>query len=471
MPSEMFLVPFAVGCSAMKAILPIYEEVEYDIDIALRPHQQTDILRIVESINTTGSSYFIAQCGYGKTIMFFYLMSILKQRTIIVLPNLTLVKQTYDALIALVNDDFRPRVQILGTDRVINDETDVLICYIGRLDTKKKSSGERDGPIHDIEDFKYVILDEVHLLTSPTHITGLMSLRPSRISAFTATRGERDNLTTMFVGSNVIYASLVKRWKICFPRIITSVDKSKVRELTDATIDRYLSKRSSATSSNHRNNPDDFDDDDYAEEMRANGLDDNDDDTASDTSGKVSGKFKAMIEYGHTLTVLSSNDIMKQFVIKVVNHFKSEEKRVMIVTVRIDMTEALYQALHEDSNEGERYVVEYLDRNRRECGNCDVLIGTHKKLGTGFDERNSIVDFEGEVASVLLFLGSIKDKTLMYQVAGRVFRSDNPLVIFPLMVDLSFSHNHINSIRETISSEMKECDVCDASTRLIEQLT
>ena len=479
MPGNSCLVPFSVGQSYMKRIREIYEEVEYDLGIVLRPHQETDIVRIVESLEATGSSYFIAQCGYGKTIMFFYLMSLLKQRTVIVLPNMTLMKQTYDALMALVDEDFRHRIQILGTDRIIHTETDVLICYIGRLDTKNRKAGEPDTPIVGIEEFKYVILDEVHLLTAPTHITGLMSLRPSRISAFTATRGERDNMTTMFVGSNVIYASVIKRWRICFPRIRTSVDKSKVRELTNATIDKFLSKGGAPRRTEDED--DDNFEEEYEEELRENGVPaaaasaipqfQYDEEAYAINSSKVSGKFKAMIEYGHTLTVLSSNDIMCDFVIKVVNYYKNEGKRIMIVTVRIEMTDNLFQALHEDSNQGERYIVEYLDRKRTECGNCDVIIGTHKKLGTGFDERNSIRNFEGEVASVLLFLGSIKDKTLMYQVAGRVFRAEDPLVIFPLMVDVSFSHGHINSIRETITSEMKECDFCDESTRLIEQLT
>ena len=63
------------------------------------PYQEVDMDNIVQSLNETGSSYFIAQCAYGKTIMFFYLLMLLKQRTIIVLPTTTLMQQTYDALV------------------------------------------------------------------------------------------------------------------------------------------------------------------------------------------------------------------------------------------------------------------------------------------------------------------------------------------------------------------------------------
>ena len=73
--------------------------------------------------------------------------------------------------------------EILETDRIIHEETDVLICFIGRLSTRKKDGEPNEDlePIEGIEDFKYVILDEVHMLTAPNLITGLMSLRPYRI--------------------------------------------------------------------------------------------------------------------------------------------------------------------------------------------------------------------------------------------------------------------------------------------------
>ena len=181
-----------------------------------------------------------------------------------------------------------------------------------------------------------------------------------------------------------------------------------------------------------------------------------------------------MIEYVQTLSVLSSSEVVHNFVINIVNHFVSRKKRMIIITMRNEMTDCLYEALMHDSvpagRNTKKYVVEYLNTKHTTCGNCDVLLGTHKKLGTGFDERNSIVDFQGEVASVLLFLGSIKDKTLMYQVAGRVFRSDEPLVIFPLMADVNFSHSHTNSLKEMIESEMKECEVCEETTQMIQRI-
>ena len=323
MPGDLYLVPFNIpsrtGVKSFKTPRPIVPEVEYNLKIELRPYQEEDVDRMLDSLNETGSSYFTAQCGYGKTIMFFYLMMFLKQKTIIVLPSVTLMDQTYTALVKLI--DKPNRVQQLETDRVIHDETDVLICYIGRLNTRKKDGdvNEELTPIEGIEDFKYVILDEVHLLTAPNHLTGLLSLRPYRISAFTATKGERCAITEMFVGSNIISASVVKKWKICFPCIRTEVDDTRVDKLTNATIVKYLENtgRRSFRSS--------FDDDDTSADGSS---------LTSEEMANVPHKFKAMIEYGHTLSVLSSSEIIHNFVINVVNHFVKCKKRMIIITMR-----------------------------------------------------------------------------------------------------------------------------------------
>jgi hypothetical protein len=277
------------------------------------------------------------------------------------------------------------------------------------------------------------------------------------MSAFTATKGERWRLTNLFVGSNVIKASLVKPWRVCFPRIRTGIDKKKVEEMVNITIEKSLRKNLQVSS----------DDESDGEE--------NDERTKLPSSllGKVKSsedsRFKSMIEYGHSMTVLSMSDSFIDFVIDTVNYFVYIKKRVIIITMRTELTDRLYEALHLDSEDGTRFIVDYLDRDRRECGNCDILIGTHKMLGTGFDEKNAIRGFEGDAASVLLFLGSIKNETLMYQIAGRAFRSNDPLVIFPHMTDIPVSSRHIDMVNELIASEFPECSVCDASSEIIQR--
>jgi superfamily II DNA or RNA helicase len=415
-----FVIPLAVAFTLVKQVIPIRDEVQYRMRIELREHQAKDIQPILASLDKTGTSYFLAQCGYGKTVMFFKLIEMLKQKTLIVLPTLKLVQQTFESLVRVIDNP--QRVQVLDTDHIILPTTDVLICFAGRIDTKK----DQTEPIEHLKSFKFVILDEVHLLTAPGHITGLMNLRPARVAAFTATRGERNAITELFVGTNAIEASLVKNWRICFPRIETKVDRVRVDELVRESLKGMRGGES---------------------------------------------ENRAVLEYTHSMSVLSASESIRDFVLDLVNYYAFRGKRMIVITIRNEMTDMLYEALNEDSDEGGRYVVEYLDRKKKDCGNCDVLLGTHKMMGTGFDEKNSIIGFEGEAASVLLFLGSIKNETLMYQLAGRVFRCDDPLVIFPTMTDISYSRRHVDQIKEIVTEKMPDCSICEETAALIEQIT
>ena len=316
------------------------------------------------------------------------------------------------------------------------------------------------GKIIGIERFKYVILDEVHLLTSPKHITGLMSLRPYRICGFTATKGERNNLTELFVGETVIPTKYVKKWKVCFPKIITDLNTGIVEEMVEESLVKH---HENAVSSRLKHvewlkRPEERRDEEEPKIIR-------------EMNGEEMERFKGMLRYGHSISILSSNANVLNFVLDVVNYYVSHNQRIIIITVRNEMTDVLYRLLHSDSEEGRRYVVEYLDGKKKECGNCDVLLGTHKKMGTGFDEQNSIIDFEGATANTLLFLGSIKDETLMYQLAGRVFRSDEPTVIFPMFSDIDFSIRHIEDIRDIIITKIKECVICEETASMLEQLS
>lgn len=63
-----------------------------------------------------------------------------------------------------------------------------------------------------------------------------------------------------------------------------------------------------------------------------------------------------------------------------------------------------------------------------------VLIGSLKKISTGFDISTTAKDFDGISADVLILTTSIKDENLLRQTQGRVVgRSANPTVIY--MID------------------------------------
>lgn len=80
----------------------------------------------------------------------------------------------------------------------------------------------------------------------------------------------------------------------------------------------------------------------------------------------------------------------------------------------------------------------YKDRN--------VLLGTVSKIGTGFDESNFATRFKGKKMDLLILLISYKDRNMYEQIIGRVFRSENPRVIFLHDDDPTFD-NHSKELR------------------------
>ncbi len=133
-----FILPYWVAISTRRRLCPtsglkpLGELIDVPTTIKLRPHQEVDMRQIVAQLNDRGCSLFVARPGYGKTIMFIYAISVIRQRTLIVLPSrLNLAKQTQKALGDYVSG--QGRIGILGTDGIISPECDILIAMVGRL--------------------------------------------------------------------------------------------------------------------------------------------------------------------------------------------------------------------------------------------------------------------------------------------------------------------------------------------------
>jgi superfamily II DNA or RNA helicase len=82
---------------------------------------------------------------------------------------------------------------------------------------------------------------------------------------------------------------------------------------------------------------------------------------------------------------------------------------------------------------------DYFVGSMRNCKDVRVLCGVYQKMGVGFDEKSSIIDYSGERVSLLIITFSIKNWRLLKQLVGRVMRSDHPIVMD--LVDESSIHN------------------------------
>lgn len=97
-------------------------------------------------------------------------------------------------------------------------------------------------------------------------------------------------------------------------------------------------------------------------------------------------------------------------------------KKICILTSRIDHVNRILDLLSEAEIEN----VEWLAGTKSTYKNCNVLVGTVQKMGTGFDESAACEDFDGNTINMLILVAGGKQ---IEQSVGRSFRSTNPTIV------------------------------------------
>nr|QBK89880.1 MAG: A18-like helicase [Pithovirus LCPAC101] len=90
---------------------------------------------------------------------------------------------------------------------------------------------------------------------------------------------------------------------------------------------------------------------------------------------------------------------------------------------------------------------DYMSGKKKTYKDSPVLIGTIKKIGTGFDEKAACDDYNGTRIDMLIKLGSTKSPELLEQISGRAFRAEFPIII-DFVDDHPLSENHFTKIAE-----------------------
>lgn len=332
---------------------------------SLRDYQASGAMRVIKMLKDTGRCYLQAPPGYGKTVIMSYVISEIREPTLIITSRTALAEQTKTSVEEMLGN---VKVHILETDREVPDDVDVVISFTRRI----------NGTSAPFKRFKTVVFDEVHELSTKLGIAAMLTVRPNHLLALTATPGDRNKITELFVGKCEIEELGTKRWSVCFPRVISDlggVDYSKMKGYTDAMGD------------------------------------------------------------------LCSSESYIKTIARMINYFVSQKKRVIALTIRVEMCANLVEELNPFNISSS-----ILSPDNRTCPNCDVIIGTHRLIGTGFDLKNYVDDFDGKSVDVMIFLGSFKNATMFFQTAGRCFRSSYPLAVFPMIVGLKVSESHTKKL-------------------------
>lgn len=159
----------------------------FDLSLTLRDYQQEAVDICMEHFSKWGTAFLNVFCSYGKTIVGIHLASLFSQKgltTLIVIPRLTIA----DSWINAVKKYTNAKIYIVGVDKDIPSDAQIVCCMITRLNTLDDATRQRIG---------HVILDEADCFCTSNYASRLLSIEPMFITCLTATYERDDGMHLM----------------------------------------------------------------------------------------------------------------------------------------------------------------------------------------------------------------------------------------------------------------------------------
>lgn len=132
-------------------------------------------------------------------------------------------------------------------------------------------------------------------------------------------------------------------------------------------------------------------------------------------------KVKGTLNYSHLVETTLIDDRRNQIILKLVN--ENLNHKILILTCLKLHAENLRELL-----DSQNLKCDTLYGKKKEYIDCNILIGTTSKIGTGFDPATSCSTYDGNPFDLLILVCSIKKYSALVQNVGRVFRAQNPVI-------------------------------------------
>lgn len=156
----------------------------------------------------------------------------------------------------------------------------------------------------------------------------------------------------------------------------------------------------------------------------------------------------------------SNHPLRNAYIIDLIE--QNSDHKIMVLTWNKQHVNLLYEVLKKRG-----VSVDKVCGNKGNFIDCQVLVGTISKMGTGFDAKNVATDWQGRQFNMLFITGSTKSIPLLKQMRGRAFRSDFP-VIFDLVDENKIVKRHWTERRKEYLTMNCEIKVIKMSQTVIE---
>jgi superfamily II DNA or RNA helicase len=243
---------------------------------------------------------------------------------------------------------------------------DVIICMVERVDSIPTEIIHRIGTL---------IIDEAHMFCTSKRIEQIFKFLPKYVIALTATpiRSDgRNKFLDYLVGNDCQITRLPPPYKII--RIKTGLKYS-------------IPKKAMYNTKTH-------------EYMDAN-------------------------DFGSYLSLIQNDKKRNEMIAKICRKLIQYDRKIILMCRFKEHVKNISEQLNDYKIQND-----YVMGTKAKYKDSSVLLGTMSKMGTGFDEANVCEDFKGVKSDTLILTSSVKETSQLYQLMGRVFRSDNPLIIF-----------------------------------------
>jgi hypothetical protein len=194
-------------------LIPPGKDIEISFSLELKEEQKIPAQHTISAYHKNGGGILSLPCGFGKTILALYFISVLKKKTIVIVHKEFLMNQWIERIkFALPS----AKIGILQGDKCEIENYDIIIAMLQTLSMK-------EFPTDTFDDIGHVIIDECHRIPSRVFSKALLKINSQYMLGLSATPNRKDGLTK------------VLKWNI--GDIIYSV---KSNEKNIVKVERYL---------------------------------------------------------------------------------------------------------------------------------------------------------------------------------------------------------------------------------------
>ena len=170
------------------------KDIKVEFNGTIRDNQKEIVDKCIKQINNIGGGLLSLPCGFGKTVIALYLVSVLKKKCLVIVNQEFLMDQWIERI-----NTFLPGLKI-GKIQQKKVEVDGFDISLGML----KSLSKKDYEPDTFNDFGFVIVDECHNIATKEYSKALRKINSKYMLGLSATPKRKDGLTkviTWYIGN------------------------------------------------------------------------------------------------------------------------------------------------------------------------------------------------------------------------------------------------------------------------------